>query len=233
MSRTVLFWLATLLFVCGGTLVWIGVKNADRFIGAGGTSKATPAVYKIPKDQSKWLKEYQLTERSEKKIGTKELAGQIHVVSFFFASCPGSCRTQNHSLGGLEREFRKEGVKFLAITCDPETDDPAKLRDYATQFGAPADSWYFLTGELDYTKRVAGEVYGVLLDRKTHIERFLLIDRNGKKRGSYSWADARQLADLRQDIRTLLADNDAQTTAEIREEKRKAEEQKESEAEDA
>jgi protein SCO1/2 len=232
MSRAVLFWLATLLFVCGGTMIWVGVKNADRFTGAGGTSKATPAAYKIPKDQSKWLTEYQLTERSEKKIGTKELAGQIHVVSFFFASCPGSCRTQNHNLGGLEREFRKEGVKFIAITCDPETDDPAKLRDYATEFQAPKDSWYFLTGDLDYTKRVAGEVYGVLLDRKTHIERFLLIDRKGKKRGSYSWADAKELAELREDIRTLLADNDAQTSAEIREEKRKAEEQKKLEAEE-
>lgn len=233
MSRAVLFWLATLLFVCGGTMIWLGVKNADRFTATGGTNKkATPAAYKIPKDPSKWLTEYELTDRSEKKIGTKELAGQIHVVSFFFASCKGTCRTQNHNLGGLEREFRKDGVKFLAITCDPETDDPAKLREYATEFQAPKDSWYFLTGDLDYTKRVAGEVYGVLLDRQTHIERFLLVDRKGKKRGSYSWADPKQLSELRQDIRTLLADNDAQTLAEIREEKRKAEEQKEQEKEE-
>jgi len=227
MSRAVLFWLATLLFVCGGTMIWLGVKNADRFTGAGGTNKqATPAAYKIPKDKSKWLTEYELTERSERKIGTQELAGQIHVVSFFFASCKGTCRTQNHNLAGIEREFRKDGVKFLAITCDPETDSPAKLREYATEFQAPKDSWYFLTGELDYTKRVAGEIYGVMLDRQTHIERFILVDRKGKKRGSYSWADPEQLAELRKDIRTLLANNDAQTSAEIREEKRQAEEEK-------
>ena len=41
-----------------------------------------------------------------------------------------------------------------------------------------------------------------------------------------------QLAELRKDIRTLLADNDAQTLAEIREEKRKTEEQKKLEAEE-
>lgn len=233
MSRAVLLWLGTLLFVAGGTMIWLGIKYADRFTAAGGTNKkATPAAYKIPKDQSKWLTEYQLTERSERKIGTQELTGQIHVVSFFFASCKGTCRTQNHNLGGIEREFRKDGVKFLAITCDPETDDPAKLREYANEFEAPKDSWYFLTGDLDYTKRVAGEIYGVMLDRQTHIERFILVDRKGKKRGSYSWADAEQLSELRQDIRTLLADNDAKTSAEIREEKRKAEEQKELEAEE-
>jgi cytochrome oxidase Cu insertion factor (SCO1/SenC/PrrC family) len=233
MSRAVLFWLATLLFVCGGTLIWLGVKNADRFTAVGGTNKpATPAAYKIPKDESKWLTEYQLTERSGRKIGTNQLQGQIHVVSFFFASCKGTCRTQNHNLGGLEREFRKDGVKFIAITCDPETDDTARLREYASEFQAPEDSWYFLTGDLTYTKRVAGEIYGVMLDRQTHIERFLLVDRKGKKRGSYSWADAKQLAELRQDIRTLLADNDAQTSAEIREEQRKAEEEKQREEEE-
>jgi cytochrome oxidase Cu insertion factor (SCO1/SenC/PrrC family) len=110
MSRAVLFWLATLLFVCGGTFIWIGVKNADRFTSGASPRKATPAAYKTPKDKSKWLTDYKLTERSERSIGTKELAGQIHVVSFFFASCKGSCRTQNHNLGGLEREFRKDGV---------------------------------------------------------------------------------------------------------------------------
>jgi cytochrome oxidase Cu insertion factor (SCO1/SenC/PrrC family) len=232
MSRAVLFWLALLLFVTGGTFVWIGVKYANRFTAGSTEHKATPAAYKIPKNKGEWLKEYELTERSEKKIGTKELAGKIHVVSFFFANCKGSCRTQNHNLGGIEREFRKDGVKFIAITCDPEADSPEKLRQYANEFEAPKDSWYFLTGDLDYTKRVAGEVYGVLLDRQTHIERFILVDRAGKIRGHYSWAKPEQLAELRKDIRQLLADDDGKTAAEIREEKLKEEERKKREADD-
>lgn len=232
MSRMVLFWVAMLLFVCGGTLIWLGVKNADRFSAGATNNKATPAAYKIPKNKAEWLTEYELTDRSEKKIGSKDLAGQIHVVSFFFATCPGTCRTQNHNLSGIEREFRKDGVKFLAITCDPETDDPAKLREYANEFDAPEDSWYFLTGDLDYTRRVAGEVYGVMLDRQTHIERFILVDREGKIRGQYPWADPERLADLRKDIRALLADNDAKTSAEIRQAKQEEEEERKLAAED-
>src|SRR5262245_26474860 len=131
MSRAVLFWLAVLLFVSGGTFVWIGIKNADSITAGGTENQASPPKkpYKITKDKGQWLTEYELTERSEKQIGTKELAGKIHVVSFFFANCKGTCRTQNSNLSGIEREFRKDGVKFLAISCDPESDTPAKLRE--------------------------------------------------------------------------------------------------------
>ncbi len=54
----------------------------------------------------------------------------------------------------------------------------------------------------------------------------------GKIRGRYSWAKPEQLAELRKDIRTLLADDDAKTAAEIREGKLKEEERKQREAEE-
>lgn len=227
MSRAVLFWLALLMFVSGGTMLALGVRYANQ-ITAGGTNEAVVSAaqkpkYKPSKDKNEWLSEYELTERSERKIGTKELDGQIHVVSFFFAECKGTCRTQNHNLGGIEREFRNDGVKFLAISCDPETDTPAKLRQYASEFQAPKDSWYFLTGDLLSIQRVANEIYRVPLDRQTHVEKFILVDRKQQIRGYYKWAKPEELVELRKDIRLLLADNDAKTAAEIREEKDKAE----------
>lgn len=233
MPRAALFWLALLFFVSGGTLIYLGVKNAPRF-SAGGTNKQVtrPAAYKPPGNKEKWLTRYELTERSERKIGSDDLAGQVHLVSFFFATCPGSCRTQNQHFADLEREFGKQRVKFVAITCDPETDSPEKLREYANLFNAPDDTWYFLTGDLLYTRRIAAEVYGVSLDRKSHVERFLLVDRKGKIRGQYSWADPQKLHELRSDLKTLLADDDAQTTAEIREAKERAEKAAELEAEE-
>jgi len=233
MSRTVLFWLALLFFFAGSTLIYLGVKNAPRFTAGGTSAEVTnPAVKNpTPKNKEEWLTKFELTERSERRIGSDDLAGQIHLVSFFFATCPGSCRTQNHHFAGLEREFGKQGVKFLAITCDPETDDPAKLREYAGEFNAPKDSWYFLTGDLLYTRRIAAEIYGVALDRKEHVERFILVDRQGKIRGQYPWADAKKLSELRADLRTLLADDDAKTLGEIREEARRQKEMEEDESE--
>jgi cytochrome oxidase Cu insertion factor (SCO1/SenC/PrrC family) len=234
MSRVVLFWIALLFFVAGSTLLWLGFKNVNRMT-AGGTSEPAPLTQVIaPKGQEdKWLKEYELTERSGKKRGSEDLAGQIHLVSFFFASCPASCRTQNQHFADLEREFGKQGVKFVAITCDPENDTPERLREYAQLYNAPEDSWYFLTGDLLYTRRIAGEVYGVALDRKSHVERFILVDQNGKIRGHYSWADPAKLNELRADLRMLLKNQDAQTANEVRETKKRAERLKEIEDEEA
>ena len=228
MSRAVLFWLALLMFVSGGTLVYLGVKYQKR-ITAGSTSQtvANPVAARpkkaLPKDV---LKDYELTDRTERKIGTKELAGKVHVVSFFFATCPGRCVTQNHTLGDLEREFRKQGVKFIAITCDPDTDDTAKLREYAQRFSAPQESWYFLTGDLTYTRRIAGEIYGVNLDRQTHVEQFILVDQQGKIRGLYDWTKVKQLVDLKKDIAMLLEEKEGQTTAEIRQQQEAEKEKK-------
>ena len=234
MSRAVLFWVALLFFVTGATLIAVGVRNAPRFT-AGGTDKPATkrTAYKPSKDKNEWLTEYELTERSERNFGTKDLAGKLHLVSFFFVSCPASCRTQNQHFADLEREFGKEGVKFVAITCDPENDSPAKLREYANLFNAPEDTWYFLTGDLLDIRRVAAEIYGVALDRKSHVERFILVDESGKIRGHYSWADPEKLSELKADLRKLLADNHAKTAGEIREEKQLAERLKELEAEEA
>jgi protein SCO1 len=222
MTRMLLFWVALLFFVAGSTLIWLGVKNANR-LTAGGTdnpvASTTPVAGPSPNNREDWLTEYELTERSGRKFGSHDLEGTIHVVSFFFASCPGSCTTQNQVFGGLEREFGKQGVKFVAITCDPEVDTPDVLRAYADQRRAPKDTWLFLTGELDYIRRVAAEIYGVALDRQVHVEKFLLVDESGKIRGQYAWADSKKLNELKADLRTLLADKDAQTLGEIREAK--------------
>ena len=220
MSRTVLFWFSVLMFACGGTILAIAVKNSLALRGDGtqvgeAFKDPEPLVRLVGADEP-WLKSFELIERSERKIGTRELAGQIHVVSFFFASCPGSCKTQNHKLNDLVAEFDKQGVKFLAITCDPETDTPAKLREYAsTNYNAPKDTWYFLTGDLLYARRIAAEIYGVSLDRKTHVEKFILVNREGKIIGKYAWAEDKELLALKREIKALLAEKPKELPAEI------------------
>lgn len=206
-TGAIFFWLALVLLVTGGTFIWLGVKYSNRFI-AGQSEQPeieTPAKPLPPGSEAPMLERFELTERSGKPIASEDLAGKINVVSFFFASCPASCRTQNHKLAELEREFGKQGVKFLAITCDPKRDTPEVLREYSQIFNAPKDSWYFLTGDLTYTRRIAGEIYGVPLDEKSHVERFILIDKEGKIRGRFAWNDDKELSKLKSTLRDLVA----------------------------
>ena len=98
MNKSLLFWLAVLLFFAGGMAVWAAWKMNQRWdaIVVGHTeSISEPVPSSMPGSDEPILTQFTLTERSGKPFGTDDLDGHVHVVSFFFASCPSSCRQQN------------------------------------------------------------------------------------------------------------------------------------------
>lgn len=157
--------------------------------------------------QSDWITDYRLTERSGRDFDSKELAGEVHVVSFFFASCPGPCERQNRQLEAIQSTYASRGVKFLSITCDPKRDSPTALSAYAKKFQADPKQWLFLTGDMKLLRRVGAEVYHVALDEQTHIETFLVYDRAGQQRGKFDWKKTDELAKMRLLLDELLAES--------------------------
>ncbi|MFO0906197.1 MAG: SCO family protein [Pirellulales bacterium] len=192
---------AAVLFVAGGALLALTasrMKQGPKAESLG--AKPDPEWSKVD-----WITDYHLTERSGRDFDSKELKGQIHVVSFFFASCPGPCERQNRQLSVIHDEFAKRGVKFLSITCDPKRDTPEALSTYAKKFQADADQWLFLTGDMLLLRRVGAEVYGVPLDEQTHVEKFFVYDKEGNLVGKYAWNKADAIAEMRQALEDLLA----------------------------
>lgn len=161
-----------------------------------------------PPEDAEWLSEFELTERSGETVSSDDLLGKPYVVSFFYSTCPSVCIQQNQKLQELQKEFRDQGVRFVAISVDPETDTPERLREYATRFGADEDQWLFMTGELDYIRRVGAEVYQLPVNKKFHTERFVLVDAEGKIEGYYSWPEKQQFAALQETIAGMLASGD-------------------------
>ena len=145
-----------------------------------------------------------MTERSGETVKSEQLLGQPYVVSFFFSTCPSICVQQNQKLKELQSEFDGEGVKFVAISVDPETDTPEVLREYAARFGADPDQWLFMTGDLTYIRRVGGEIFRQPVDKKFHTERFVLVDPEGKIEGFYSWPEKAQFNKLQDKIRDMM-----------------------------
>ena len=158
-----------------------------------------------PPDGEDWLSRFELTERSGKLIKSEELLGQPYVVSFFFSTCPSICVQQNQKLKELQDAFQGRGVKFVAISVDPETDTPERLREYAARFGADEDQWLFLTGDLKYIRRIGAEIFTQPIDKKFHTERFVLVDAEGKIEGTYSWPEEKLFEKLRSTIESMLA----------------------------
>lgn len=166
---------------------------------------ATPSH---PPEDEDWLSRFELTERSGKTVKSEDLLGQPYVVSFFFSTCPSICVQQNQKLKELQDAFKGEGVRFVAISVDPETDTPEQLREYAARFGADENQWLFMTGDLPYIRRIGAEVYQQPVDKKFHSERFVLVDPQGKIEGFYSWPEKRQLEKLRANIRRMIDDKE-------------------------
>lgn len=157
-----------------------------------------------PPEDEEWLSRFELTERSGQVVKSEELLGQPYVVSFFYTTCPSICVQQNQKLKELQDEFEGEGVRFVAISVDPETDTPEQLREYAARFGADEEQWLFMTGELTYIRRIGAEVYQQPVNKQFHSERFVLVDADGKIEGFYNWPEKRQFQKLRTTIRQML-----------------------------
>ncbi len=211
MTRALVAWLAVLLVVMGATGIWLGVKYAGAVGGSvsglGSQAEVDPTYLKAPADASQqWLKEFTLTAESGRRVGSRDLAGQVYVTNFFFSSCPGTCLQQNQKIREIAQTYGPRGVRFLSITCDPDTDDPGRLREYAAQLKADSNHWSFLTGQLLYIRRVASEVYSIPLDKQTHSERFFVTDKWGNIRGHLAWKKIDEITQSRLLLDRLLAE---------------------------
>lgn len=155
-------------------------------------------------NQEDWLTEFELMERSGRTVSSQELRGQPYVVSFFFTTCPTICKRQNEKVKLLQKQFQGQPIRLISITCDPDVDVPEVLSIYADQFGADAEQWLFLTGELDYIRRVGAEMYFIAVDRRFHADKFLLVDAEGRIYRSYAWPEEEAWTAMLRDIQIML-----------------------------
>lgn len=205
---TVLLWIGMVLVVMGLFAFWMGIKFLTN--NRGGSIAVADTSYRRPPENSSdpWLKEFTLTERSGKKVSSKDFAGQPYVTSFFFASCPGYCMQQNQKMAAAAAEYGPKGVKFVSISVDPENDTPAVLRDYAHRFKADENHWLFLTGDQQYIQRVGAEMFFVVAAKLTHSEKLVVSDKWGNIRGYFHWNDPAAMAEMRVLFDKLLAETE-------------------------
>ncbi len=183
-------------------------RDSDTFDSQSPASPATksrhrPRDFSAPGGES-WLSHFELIERSGETIRSEDLKGQPYVVGFFFTLCPSICVNQNAKVKELQEKFRGQPVRLLSISCDPDVDRPEVLREYAQRFEADPEQWLFLTGDLGYITRVAGEMYFLAASLRFHAEKFVLVDAEGNNVGYYTWNDPLQFQELERDIQKLL-----------------------------
>lgn len=209
MSRTALFGLAVVLLAGGILLVAPPLAKSFRK-PAFETRKVETIVDESYQEKPGILTEYTLTERSGREFHSKELAGRVHVANFFFSMCRVECPRQTAEVAQVDKEFGPRGVRFVSITCDPHQDTPLKLQEYANGFNADRERWSFLTGDFEYIRKVAAEIYEIGLPPTpmAHTPHLIVVDKWGEIRGRFTWQNPDEMKALRELLEQTLAETE-------------------------
>jgi protein SCO1/2 len=104
-----------------------------------GIKTEPPAKYSMVPD-------FDLVERSNRKVTRQELTGKVWVADFIFTTCGGICPVMTSNMRKLQDKLFAD-IRLVSFTVDPTHDTPEVLTEYANRYGANKDRWLFLTGD--------------------------------------------------------------------------------------
>ncbi|MGO4886389.1 SCO family protein [Anaerobacillus sp. MEB173] len=125
---------------------------------------------------------------------------KVKLVTFFFTQCPDICPLTMLDFKDLQSELKKKNlfgdrVELIAISLDPENDQPEIIKNYANSFHADPYGWKWLRGTPEETKQIANEFQmqyqieegGTVL---YHSITMYLVDENNNIRATYDMANS-------------------------------------------
>lgn len=208
-----------LLFSCGGNtasdspqsetqkgsgLPYIGFHDFGKVIKDG--KEVMDTIYHT-------VPEFFLTAQDSSLFSNENVTGKVHVVNFFFTSCPSICPAMIAQMKRLQGNTTDiDELLFLSHTIDPRRDTIPKLNAYIKKKELDTHNWYFLYGEKEYVHDLGinGYMINAMEDEAAeggflHSEHFILVDRAGRIRGLYEGTDTDRVNQLEKDIRNLIA----------------------------
>lgn len=107
------------------------------------------SVYNLP---SSW------NDQNGNEIVLEDLKGNIVVVAMIYTTCQAACPRLVADMRHIEKTINvknKDKIKFLLVSIDPETDTPAKMKQFAIDNEMDGDQWLFLASNEEDTREFA------------------------------------------------------------------------------
>ena len=170
-------------------------------------------------DRFNTVPDFTLTERTGQPFHASALRGQIWLADFFFTACPGPCLVMNGKMEAIGQALTRDhaDVRQVSFTIAPQQDTPEVLRRYAARFHAPADKWFFLTGDQDTIYSLAQKTFLLPTVDNTnkpnriadegdfiHSEKIALVDRDGTVRAYFDSASSEVVQQVLTGVGSLL-----------------------------
>src|SRR5207244_5454267 len=163
------------------------------------------------------LPEFTLTNQDGRAVSLADWRGEVLVADIIFTKCAGVCPVMTQRMSELQKVLpQRPDLKLVTLTTDPEFDQPQVLRQFGERFRAVFGRWTFLTGSKEGIVRVA--VDGMKLaavakapaERETdrdlfiHSQLFVLVDKQGRLRGSVESYDPEMKPKVLAAVKQLL-----------------------------
>ncbi len=180
-------------------------KPADPHAGHDMSAHAKPEE---PSAAAKWFTDVELLDQDGRKVRfySDVLKGKTVVVNAFFTTCTSVCPPMNRNMEKIQEAFGErvgKDVFLVSITVDPETDTPARLKEYAAKFHA-GPGWTFLTGTKENVGRALYKL-GQYVEKKDDHKTVLIVgnERTGLWKKAFALA---QTAELIKVVESVVSD---------------------------
>lgn len=151
--------------------------------------------------------DFNLQDSQSKPFALSSLAGKTWVVAFIFTTCGDVCPVMTRNMASLHRSYAlRDDVAMVAVTVNPEYDDPKVLTEFARKQNADTERWHFLTGTREAITELMLKTFkiGSMEEPIFHSTKFVLVDKKARIRGYYDGMDTQEVQKLFKDIAYTL-----------------------------
>ena len=168
-----------------------------------------PSLKHIQKNHT--IADFKLINQNGETITNKDYKDKIYIADFFFTRCTNICIVMAYNMAELQAYYKNDDeVLFLSHSVTPVIDSVSVLKDYADNNGAINGKWNLTTGVKKHIYELARKSYFAVIDEGTgdendfiHTENFVLIDKEGRIRGSYDGTESENMQKIIDDIALL------------------------------
>lgn len=198
------------IFYCAVASICLAIVGISLYLRSRIPQPDVAAIVGVGKQsEEKWYpisEDLVATNQEGREVRLSDLKGKVWLVAEFFAICPHCAVRNGEELHKLHDAFGDHpDFHIVCISVDPQNDNVARLKEYATALNADASDWWFLNaGDTAATHRYLEQVLKFFSVRErtdpadvqangryAHDLGFFLVDRELRVVGKWPLADAR------------------------------------------
>jgi protein SCO1/2 len=164
---------------------------------------AMPKMWPVPA--------FSFSDQNDKTVDNAAMAGRVWIIFLMETKCDQDCPRMAAEIARLQKQIPDPRVVFLSCSINPAEDSASARREYGQRFGIDAARWHFLCPpDREHALKFAfGMRVGARLGDRSHavlhIDRFILVDTEGRVRSAYPLNDSAAMGRLAEDARALAA----------------------------